>query len=229
MNHFAWREGGLHAEDVDLVQIGRDVGTPVYVYSTAALERHYRVFAAAFPSDALVAYSVKANGNLAVLKTLAGFGAGADVVSGGELVKTLRAGIPAAKIVFSGVGKTRDEMARALAAGIHQFNAESEAELEVLSEVAANMGAAAPVTIRINPDIDARTHAKISTGLAETKFGVPWRRAREAYRFAASLPSLRVVGVDVHIGSQITELQPFEEAFGRLAELIGQLRADGHP
>src|SRR5437764_7959334 len=185
MNHFAWREGGLHAEDVDLVQIARDVGTPVYVYSTAALERHYRVFAAAFPSDALVAYSVKANGNLAVLKTLGALGAGADVVSGGELVKAIRAGIPAAKIVFSGVGKTRDEMARALAAGIHQFNTESEAELQVLSEVATEVGTTAPIAIRINPDISAHTLAKISTGTADTKFGVPWRRVQAAYALAA--------------------------------------------
>lgn len=204
------------------------VGTPVYVYSTATLERHYRVFAHAFPADALIAYSVKANGNLSVLKTLAGLGAGADVVSAGELAKALRAGIPPHRIVFSGVGKTRPEMARALTAGIHQFNVESEPELDVLDEVAASMGQTAPVTIRLNPDIDARTHAKIATGTSEVKFGVPWSRARSAYRRAASLPSLKVVGVDVHIGSQITELQPFEDAFARLAELIGQLRADGH-
>jgi diaminopimelate decarboxylase len=228
MNHFEYREGKLHAESVDLEELAENVGTPVYVYSTATLERHYHVFAAAFPSNALIAYSVKANGNLAVLKTLARLGAGADVVSGGELVKALRAGIPADKIVFSGVGKTKAEMSAALKAGICQFNAESEPELHALSEVASALGTTAPVTLRVNPDIDPRTHAKISTGMAETKFGVPWSRARDAYRLAASLDSLRVVGVDVHIGSQITELEPFEAAFARLTELIAQLRADGH-
>ena len=228
MNHFQYREEKLHAENVDLEKLAEEIGTPVYVYSAATLERHYRVFAAAFPPDALIAYSVKANGNLAVLKTLARLGAGADVVSGGELAKALRAGIWASKIVFSGVGKTKAEMAAALKAGIFQFNAESEPELHALSQVASELGTTASVTIRVNPDIDPRTHAKISTGMAETKFGVPWRRARDAYRLAASLPSLRIVGVDVHIGSQITELEPFEAAFVRLAELIGQLRADGH-
>ncbi|HLY06015.1 MAG TPA: diaminopimelate decarboxylase [Rhizomicrobium sp.] len=228
MNHFEYRQGKLHAENVDLEELADEAGTPLYVYSTATLERHYRVFAAAFPADALIAYSVKANGNLGVLKTLARLGAGADVVSGGELVKALSAGIPAEKIVFSGVGKTRTEMAEALKAGIYQFNAESEPELEVLSDVATELGSTAPLTIRVNPDIDPRTHAKISTGMAETKFGIPWKRARDAYRMAASLPSLRIVGVDVHIGSQITSLEPFEAAFARLAELIGQLRADGH-
>lgn len=228
MNHFEYRDGKLYAEEVDLEKLAAEAGTPLYVYSTATLERHYRVFAAAFPPDALIAYSVKANGNLAVLKTLARLGAGADVVSGGELVKALSAGIPAEKIVFSGVGKTNVEMAEALKAGIHQFNVESEAELEVLNEMAVQLGASAPVTIRVNPDIDPRTHAKISTGMAETKFGIPWKRARETYRLAATLPALRIVGVDVHIGSQITQLEPFEAAFMRLAELIGQLRADGH-
>lgn len=229
MNHFAYREGKLHAEDVDLEELANEAGTPLYVYSTATLERHYQVFAAAFPADALIAYSVKANGNLAVLKTLAQLGAGADVVSGGELVKALRAGIPPDRIVFSGVGKTRTEMVTALEAGIHQFNVESEPELKLLSEIATELRTPAPVTIRVNPDIDPLTHAKISTGMAETKFGIPWTRAREAYRLAATLPSLNIVGVDVHIGSQITALAPFEAAFTRLAELIGQLRADGHP
>ena len=171
MNHFEYREEKLHAENVDLEKLANEAGTPLYVYSTATLVRHYRVFAAAFPPDALIAYSVKANGNLAVLKTLSGLGAGADVVSGGELVKALSAGIPAEKIVFSGVGKTRTEMAEALKAGIHQFNAESEPELKLLNEVATELGTTAPVTIRVNPDIDPRTHAKISTGMAETKFG----------------------------------------------------------
>lgn len=228
MNHFAYRSGRLHAEDVDLARLADEVGTPVYVYSTATLERHYRVFAAAFPAGTLIAYSVKANGNLAVLKTLARLGAGADVVSAGELEKALRAGVPPQKIVFSGVGKTRAEMARALETGIYQFNVESEPELENLSAVAQALGKTAPVTIRVNPDIDARTHAKITTGTSEVKFGVPWSRARSTYKLAASLPGLEVIGIDVHIGSQITELQPFEEAFARVAELIEQLRADGH-
>lgn len=228
MNHFTWRAGRLHAEDVDLGALAERAGTPLYVYSTATLERHYRVFAQAFPSEALIAYSVKANGNLAVLKTLARQGAGADVVSGGELAKALRAGISPQRIVFSGVGKTKAEMARALEAGIHQFNVESEPELEALSDVARELGKTAPVAIRLNPDIDARSHAKISTGGAEVKFGVPWGRARSAYRLAASLPALAIVGVDVHIGSQITELEPFEAAFGKLAQLIADLRSDGH-
>ena len=228
MNHFAYRDGRLHAEDVDLVRLAEEVGTPAYVYSTATLERHYRVFADAFPPGALIAYSVKANGNLAVLKTLARLGAGADVVSGGELVKALRAGIPPEKIVFSGVGKTSAEMAQALEAGIHQFNVESEPELEALSVVAQRLRKTAPITIRVNPDIDAHTNAKIATGTSEVKFGIPWRRAREAYRLAASRPAIRIVGVDVHIGSQITALQPFRDAFARIAELIVQLRADGH-
>ncbi|HEY2445324.1 MAG TPA: diaminopimelate decarboxylase [Rhizomicrobium sp.] len=228
MNHFAYRGGRLHAEDVDLVLLADTVGTPAYVYSTATLERHYRVFARAFPADALIAFSVKANGNLAVLRTLARLGAGADVVSGGELEKALKAGMPPEKIVFSGVGKTRPEMERALEAGIHQFNVESEPELEALDHVARGLGKTAPVTIRVNPDIDARTHAKITTGTSETKFGVPWTRARAAYRHAASLRALRIVGVDVHIGSQIVELQPFEETFAKLAGLIAELRADGH-
>ncbi|HEX4079099.1 MAG TPA: diaminopimelate decarboxylase [Rhizomicrobium sp.] len=228
MNHFAYRGGRLHAEDVDLARLAGEVGTPAYVYSTATLERHYRVFAGAFPSGTLIAYSVKANGNLAVLKTLARLGAGADVVSGGELAKALRAGIPPERIVFSGVGKTSAEMARALDAGIHQFNVESEPELEALSAVAERLGRTAPVTIRVNPDIDAHTNAKITTGTSEVKFGIPWRRAREAYRLAASLPAIRIVGVDVHIGSQITALEPFRDAFVRIAELVVQLRADGH-
>ncbi len=228
MNHFAYRDGRLHAEDVDLLALADSVGTPAYVYSSATLERHYRVFAAAMPKDALVAFSVKANGNLAVLKTLANLGAGADVVSGGELKKALAAGIPASRIVFSGVGKTKVEMRTALEAGIHQFNAESEPELAALSEVATALGRDAPVTIRINPDVDARTHAKITTGTAETKFGIPWARARDAYALAARLPGLTIVGVDMHIGSQITELAPFAEAFEKLGEMIALLRADGH-
>jgi diaminopimelate decarboxylase len=228
MNHFLYRAGKLFAEDVDLSILADEVGTPVYVYSTATLERHYRVFSAGFPKDALIAFSVKANGNVAVLKTLARLGAGADVVSGGELKKALAAGIPAAKIVFSGVGKTKAEMRLALLAGIRQFNVESEPELDALSGVATELGARATIAIRINPDVDARTHAKISTGTAETKFGIPWNRSREVYRRAATLPGIDVAGVDVHIGSQITELSPFESAFERVAALVADLRADGH-
>jgi diaminopimelate decarboxylase len=228
MNHFSYIDGELHAEDVAIAKIAAGVGTPFYCYSTATLERHYRVFAAPFPANTLIAFSVKANGNLAVLKTLGRLGAGADVVSGGELRKALAAGIPAERIVFSGVGKAKTEMALALKADIHQFNVESEPELEALSEVAASLGANAPITIRVNPNVDARTHAKITTGTAETKFGIPWSRAREAYALAARLPHLRVVGVDVHIGSQITELGPFEAAFMRVAELVTVLRSDGH-
>jgi diaminopimelate decarboxylase len=228
MNHFHWHEERLHSENVDLKQLAEEVGTPVYVYSTAALENRYRDFAAAFPADALIAYSVKANGNLAVLKTLARLDAGADVVSGGELAKALYAGISPDKIVFSGVGKTKAEMALALKTGICQFNAESEPELEALSQVATELCTTAPVAIRVNPDVSAHTLAKISTGTADTKFGVPWRRVRAAYALAASLPSLKIVGIDMHIGSQVTELAPFEHAFARLAELIVELRADGH-
>jgi diaminopimelate decarboxylase len=228
MNHFHYRNGVLCAEDVPLPLIADAVGTPFYCYSTATLTRHYRVFAAALPKSALIAFSVKANGNLAVLKTLGDLGAGADVVSAGELKKALAAGIPASRIVFSGVGKTRDEMSLGLDAGIYQFNVEGEPELELLNEVALSRNATAQVTIRVNPDVDAKTHAKITTGTYETKFGVPWSRARLAYALAAKLPGLEVVGVDVHIGSQITELAPFKAAFQRVADLITVLRADGH-
>ena len=228
MNHFGYRDGILHAEDVDLSALAAKVGTPFYCYSTATLERHYRVFEAALPSGTLIAFSVKANGNLAVLKTLAKLGAGADVVSGGELKKALAAGIPAERIVFSGVGKTRAEIQLGLDAGIHQFNVESESELEALNEVAFASNKRALITIRVNPDVDARTHAKITTGTAETKFGIPWNRARGAYAIAAGMKGIEIVGADVHIGSQITELAPFEEAFTRVADLVKQLRADGH-
>ncbi len=228
MNHFDYKNGILHAEDVPLDRLAEEVGTPFYCYSTATLTRHYKVFAGALPGDALVAFSVKANGNLAVLKTLAQLGAGADVVSGGELKKALAAGIPGERIVFSGVGKTKEEMRLALEAGIYQFNVEGEPELEALNEVASAMGVQAPITIRLNPDVDARTHAKITTGTAETKFGVPWSRAREVYARAGALSGIEVVGIDVHIGSQITELQPFEAAFRLTAEMITTLRAEGH-
>ena len=228
MNHFAYRGGALHAEGVDLNRLAGEVGTPFYCYSSATLERHYKVFAGAFPPGTLVAFSVKALGNIAVLKTLAKLGAGADVVSGGELKKALKAGIPGERIVFSGVGKTKAEMTLALEAGIYQFNVESEPELQALSEVAVALGKTAPITIRVNPDVDAKTHAKITTGTAETKFGIPWSRAREAYKLAATLKGIRVVGIDVHIGSQIVDLEPFELAFKKVVELTGLLRADGH-
>jgi len=228
MNHFDYKNGTLFAEDVDLTRIAQEVGTPFYCYASATLERHYKVFSEALPKGSLVAFSVKANGNLAVLKTLAKLGAGADVVSGGELRRALAAGIPANKIVFSGVGKTREEIRLALEAGIYQFNAESEPELQALSEVALSLHKKAPVTIRVNPDVDAGTHAKITTGTSETKFGIPWSRARDAYHMAGHLKGLQVVGVDVHIGSQITQLRPFETAFHKVAELVGELRNDGH-
>ncbi|HUJ02180.1 MAG TPA: diaminopimelate decarboxylase [Rhizomicrobium sp.] len=228
MNHFHYKDGRLHAENVDLARLADAAGTPFYCYSTATLERHYRVFREAVPKDTLVAFAMKANDNLAVVKTLARLGAGADVVSGGELKKALAAGVPANRIVFSGVGKTKHEMRLGLEAGIYQFNVESEPELEALNEVATSLGKIAPIAIRINPDVGAKTHAKISTGTAETKFGIPWSRARAAYGRAAQLPGLKVVGADVHIGSQITELEPFEKAFQRVAELIAGLRADGH-
>jgi diaminopimelate decarboxylase len=228
MNPFHYRDGRLFAEDADLTKIADETGTPFYVYSSAALEWHYRAIEAALPKTALIAYSVKANGNLAVLKTLAQLGAGADVVSGGELKKALAAAIPADKIVFSGVGKTQDEMKLALEAHIHQFNVESEPELEALNGVAQTLGKRAPITFRINPDVDARTHAKITTGTAESKFGIPWRRAREAYAKAAKMPGIAIVGIDMHIGSQISELRPFEAALSRIVELIAQLRGDGH-
>ena len=228
MNHFQYKDGALCAEDVQLDRLAQAVGTPFYCYSTATLERHFKVFSGALPKGSLVAFAVKANDNLAVLKTLARLGAGADVVSGGELAKALAAGIAAGKIVFSGVGKTPVEMRAGLEAGIYQFNVESEPELAALDEVARALGKRAPVSLRINPDVDARTHAKINTGTAETKFGIPFRHAREAYAHAATLKNIEIVGVDVHIGSQITELEPFETAFTRIGELIATLRADGH-
>ena len=229
MNHFDYRDGVLHAEDVAIPDIAAEVGTPFYCYSTATLTRHFRVFSEAFSDlDALVCYAMKANSNQAVLKTLAKLGAGADVVSEGELRRALAAGIPAEKILFSGVGKTAREMDFALEAGILCFNVESEPELELLSARAVALGRTAPVSLRINPDVDARTHAKISTGKAENKFGIARQSARAVYARAAQLPGIKVAGIDMHIGSQITELQPFDDAFGLLAELVGTLRADGH-
>lgn len=228
MNPFVFRNGRLHAEDVDVAAVAEAAGTPFYCYSTRALEENYRRFARAFPADTLIAYSVKANGNLAVLKTLAKLGCGADVVSGGEMKKALAAGIPANRIVFSGVGKTDAELELGLRAGISLFNVESEPELEALSQIAARMGAVAPIAIRVNPDIDPRTHVKISTGTAETKFGIPWTRSRQVYARAAGLPGIKIAGVDMHIGSQITEIEPFERAFARIAELTAILRGDRH-
>jgi diaminopimelate decarboxylase len=229
MHHFDYRNGVLHAEDVPLPEIAAAVGTPFYCYSTATLTRHFDVFAGAFAGmDALVCYAVKANSNQAVLRTLARHGAGADIVSEGELRRVLAAGIPPSRIVFSGVGKTRDEMAFALDQGIHQFNVESEPELALLSAVASEKGVRAPVALRINPDVDAGTHEKISTGKSENKFGLPIGRAAEVYRLAASLPGIDAVGVDVHIGSQLTDLAPYEEAFRRVAALVTDLRAQGH-
>ncbi|EKF17794.1 diaminopimelate decarboxylase [Nitratireductor pacificus] len=229
MNHFEYRDGVLHAEDVSVQAIAAAVGTPFYCYSTATLTRHYRIFSEAFSGlDALVCYAMKANSNQAVLKTLARLGAGMDVVSEGELRRALAAGVPADRILFSGVGKTASEMDFALRAGILCFNVESKPELELLSARATALGLTANVSLRINPDVDARTHRKISTGKAENKFGIAWKEARAAYARAAELPGLKVSGIDMHIGSQITELQPFDDAFALLTELTETLRADGH-
>jgi diaminopimelate decarboxylase len=229
MRHFDYRGGALYAEDVAVSDIAAAAGTPFYVYSAATIRRHFRVFAEAFQGlDALVCYAMKANSNQAVLRLLAKEGAGMDVVSGGELARALAAGVPGSKITFSGVGKTDEEIAAALDAGIFCFNVESEPELEAISRIAAARGGVAPVSLRVNPDVDARTHKKISTGKAENKFGVPLSRAREVYARAAKLPGIRVCGADMHIGSQLTDLAPFDEAFSLLAELVTDLRADGH-
>lgn len=229
MNHFHYIDGVLHAENVAVPEIAKAVGTPFYVYSTATLERHYKVFSDAFADvDAMVCYAMKANSNQAVLKTLAKLGAGIDVVSGGELRRALAAGVPASRIMFSGVGKTVAEMDFALNAGIYCFNIESEPELEVLNLRAVKAGKKAHVSFRINPDVDAGTHAKISTGKKENKFGIPYERARAVYAHAATLPGIEVSGIDMHIGSQITELQPFEAAFRLLRALVEALRGDGH-
>jgi diaminopimelate decarboxylase len=229
MHHFTYRDGAMCAEDVELSAIARAVGTPFYCYSSATIERHYRVFSEAFAElPALVCYAMKANSNQAVLATLARAGAGMDVVSEGDLRRARPVGVPAQKIIFSGVGKTRAEMALGLDEDILCFNVESEPELEVLSQVAASRGRTARIAIRVNPDVDARTHAKISTGKSEDKFGVAISRAREVYARARSLPGVIVTGVDMHIGSQIVDLQPFDDAFALLADFVGVLRADGH-
>ncbi|MEA2938168.1 MAG: diaminopimelate decarboxylase [Alphaproteobacteria bacterium] len=229
MHHFGYRDGVLHAEAVNLVDLAAAVGTPFYCYSTATLERHYRVFAGAFADvDALVCYAMKANSNQAVIKTLARLGAGADVVSEGELRRARAAGIPPGKIMFSGIGKTARELALAVEEGILCVNVESEPELELLASIAAGKGRVANISVRVNPDVDARTHAKIATGKSENKFGIPIGHAREVYRRAAKLPGLKVTGVDMHIGSQITELDPFDDAFVLLSEFVRTLRSDGH-
>src|SRR5207253_10040570 len=219
MNHFDYRNGVLHAEAVNLSDLADKVGTPFYCYSTATLERHYRVFSEAFAGEkTLVCYAMKANSNQSVLRTLAKLGAGADVVSGGELKRALAAGIPANKILFSGVGKTEAELRAALAEDVLCINVESQPELELLSRLAVETGRAARISIRVNPDVDSGTHAKIATGRSENKFGVPLRHAREVYARAATLSGIEVTGVDVHIGSQITDLVPLEVAFRILAD-----------
>ena len=230
MDHFLYRNGRMFAEDVPIETIADEAGTPVYVYSTATIERHYRVFAEAFRGlGPTICYAVKANGNIAVVGTLARLGAGADVVSGGELAIALAAGVPADRIVFSGVGKSAPEMREALLAGVLQINVESEPELEQLDRVARALGRRAPTALRVNPDVDARTHDKISTGRGEDKFGLEWTAAHRVYAKAAALPGLDLAGVAIHIGSQLTLVAPFREAFRRLRDLVVMLRADGLP
>ncbi|MGB7178688.1 MAG: diaminopimelate decarboxylase [Xanthobacteraceae bacterium] len=229
MHHFDYRSGVLHAEGVDMTTLADAVGTPFYCYSSATIERHYKVFAGAFADvDALVCYAMKANSNQAVIATLAKLGAGADVVSGGELLRARAAGVPPDKIMFSGVGKTTDELVLAVEQNILCVNVESEPELELLSGIAAAKGRAVDISIRVNPDVDPKTHAKIATGKSENKFGIPISRAREVYAHAAKLKGVRVIGVDMHIGSQIIELDPFGDAFALLADFVTTLRADGH-
>ena len=229
MNHFDYRNGVLHAEAVNLADLAGSVGTPFYCYSTATLERHYRVFAEAFAGEQImICYALKANSNQSVLRTLAKLGAGADVVSGGELKRALAAGVPPNKILFSGVGKTEAELRAALSSDIFCINIESEPELELLSRLAVETGKTARISVRVNPDVDAGTHAKISTGKSENKFGIPLSQARGVYARAAKLPGIEVTGADMHIGSQITDLARMETAFRILAEFVQALRADGH-
>ncbi len=229
MDHFLYRDGQLHAEDVPVAEIAANVGTPFYLYSTATLLRHFRLFDEALDGmPHLVCFAMKSLSNIAVLKLLAQAGAGMDVVSGGEYLRAKAAGVSGDKIVFSGIGKTADEMRLALEGGIRQFNIESEPEMERLSAVATALGKTAPITIRVNPDVDAKTHAKIATGKSENKFGIPISRAKEVYALAASLPGLKVIGIDVHIGSQLTDLAPFEAAYLKVADLVEELRAEGH-
>ena len=229
MDHFSYKDDFLHAEDVSIKEIAKHLGTPFYVYSTATLRRHFDLFESALNGlDHLICYAVKASSNQAILRTLAKFGAGMDVVSGGEYKRARDAGVEGNRIVFSGVGKTISEMKMALSEGVRQFNVESEEELFVLSKLANSMDRLAPITLRVNPDVDAKTHEKIATGKAENKFGIPISRAREVYALAASLPGIKVVGIDIHIGSQLTQLLPFEEAYKKIADLTNILRSDGH-
>ncbi len=229
MDHFLYRDGALFAEDVPVAEIAAAVGTPFYCYSSATLARHYRLFDEALEgTEHLVCYAIKAASNLAILKLLGDLGAGMDVVSGGEYARARAAGIPGERIVFSGVGKTEAEMRMALEGGIRQFNVESEPEMALLNKVALEMGTKAPITVRINPDVDARTHAKIATGKSENKFGIPITRARAVYGEAAAMAGLEVVGIDVHIGSQLTDLAPFRQAYEKIAALTETLRGDGH-
>jgi diaminopimelate decarboxylase len=229
MDHFSYKDDFLHAEDVSIKEIAKHLGTPFYVYSTATLRRHFDLFESALNGlDHLICYAVKASSNQAILRTLAKFGAGMDVVSGGEYKRARDAGVEGNRIVFSGVGKTISEMKMALSEGVRQFNVESEEELFVLSRIANSMDRLAPITLRVNPDVDAKTHEKIATGKAENKFGIPISRAREVYALAASLPGIKVVGIDLHIGSQLTQLLPFEEAYKKIADLTNILRSDGH-
>src|SRR6056297_2428322 len=229
MDHFLYRDGILHAEDVPIPEIAAAVGTPFYVYSTATLTRHVRLFEEALSwGPHLVCYAMKSNSNQAVIRLMASLGAGVDVVSGGEYMRAKAAGVPGNRIVFSGVGKTAGEMRLALEGGIRQFNVESEPEMDRLDAVARELGTKAPITVRVNPDVDAKTHAKIATGKSENKFGIPISRAREVYAEAAALPGLEVIGIDVHIGSQLTELEPFRQAYQKVADLTEQLRAEGH-
>jgi len=229
LDHFLYCDGALFAEDVSVEDIAASVGTPFYLYSTATLTRHFQLFDEALAGmDHMVCYAMKAASNQAILRTLAELGAGMDVVSGGEYARARAAGVPGDRIVFSGVGKTREEIRQVLEGGIRQFNVESEPELRVISEVASSLGKTAPITVRVNPDVDAKTHAKIATGKSENKFGIPISKAREVYAEAAALPGIEVIGIDVHIGSQLTELEPYELAYRKVADLTEQLRADGH-
>jgi diaminopimelate decarboxylase len=229
MDHFLYKNGVLHAEDVPLTDIAASVGTPFYIYSTATLTRHFKLFEEALGDmPHLICFAMKSNSNQAVIAHMASLGAGMDVVSGGEYLRAKAAGVPGDRIVFSGIGKTAEEMRLALDGGIRQFNVESEPEMHRLSRVADSMGKVAPITVRVNPDVDAKTHAKIATGRKEDKFGIPIARAREVYALAATLPGLKVIGIDVHIGSQLTDLEPFELAYTKVAELTEQLRADSH-
>tara|TARA_Y100001968_G_scaffold105994_1_gene95890 strand:- start:190 stop:1452 length:1263 start_codon:yes stop_codon:yes gene_type:complete len=229
MDHFNYRNGQLYAEDVSVAEIATSVGTPFYVYSTATLVRHFQLFDEALDGmDHCICYAMKAASNQAILKTLGNLGAGMDVVSGGEYRRALSAGIPPEKVVFSGVGKTLEEITLALKNGIRQFNVESDSELEQISSIASSMDKIAPIAVRINPDVDAQTHEKIATGKAENKFGIPLSRAREVYSKASQMPGINIVGIDLHIGSQLTDLKPFKKAYQKLADLTQILRQDGH-